>query len=225
MSASAKKAAKPGPGRLSAEDAAELPNRLMDAAFDLFVERGFAGATMDDIAKRAGASTKTLYSRYANKLEILEAVVARNIERTVIAHIKDFALAPQDVAPRDYLFKLGVQICLASNDKTSGLQRVAFAEAHRMPALRQNYRSVTGRAVETIANALRIWREQGLLRFEQDTMVLGAIFFSAMTDTARIRAIMGDPMSRADIERHVATALDLLLASLIAEPPTRKRKS
>lgn len=211
----AKKKPKPGPGRLSAEDAAALPNRLMDAAFDLFVERGFSGAAMDDIAKRAGASTKTLYSRYANKLEILQAVVERNVEQTVLKHVRAFALTPQDSTPRDYLFKLGVQIGVGASDHSSRLQRVSIAEAHRFPALRQNYRGVVGRGIDAVANALRIWREKGLLRFDQDSQLLGVIFFSAMTDTPRIRAVIGDPMSRAEIERHVGTALDLLLTSLI----------
>lgn len=214
----------PGRGRLSAEDAAELPNRLLDAAFELFVEHGFASTTMDDIAKRAGASTKTLYSRFANKVEILEAAVARNIEETVLSHVRDFALTPEDSTPRDFLYKLGVQICVASNDRTSGLQRVTFAEAHRFPALRRSYRSVTGRGIDTIANALRIWREQGALAFEQDSQLLATIFFSAMTDTPRIRAVIDDPMSRSEIERHVSTTLDLLLASLSKPRAVRKDK-
>jgi AcrR family transcriptional regulator len=220
--AQARKKPRRGPGRLSAEDAAELPDRLMDAAFELFVERGFAGTAMDDIAKRAGASTKTLYNRFANKVEILEAVVGRNIERTVVMHVRDFALTPEASTPRDFLFKLGVQIGVASNDRTSGLQRVTFAEAHRFPALRQSYRAVTGRGIDTIASALRVWREQGLLSFEQDSQLLGTIFFSAMTDTPRIRAVMDDPMSRSEIERHVSTALDLLLSSITKPPPKRK---
>ena len=34
------------PGRLSAEQAAELPGRLMDAALALFTERGYGDTTM-----------------------------------------------------------------------------------------------------------------------------------------------------------------------------------
>ena len=69
--------ARGGPGRLSAEDAALLPDRLLDAALELFNERTYAEATMEQIARRAGASTKTLYARYADKAELVEAVVNR----------------------------------------------------------------------------------------------------------------------------------------------------
>src|SRR5215813_8946998 len=134
-----------GPGRLSAEQMEELPARLLDAAFELFIERGFADTTMDDIAKRAGASTKTLYSRFANKMEILQATVERNVERTILTHVRAFALSPESSTPRDYLYKLGLQVALGTGAPGSGLQRVSLAEGHRFPQLRKNYRNVIGR--------------------------------------------------------------------------------
>lgn len=214
-----------GPGRLSAEQMEELPNRLLDAAFELFIERGFADATMDDIAKRAGASTKTLYSRFSNKMEILQAVVERNIEQTVLMHVRSFAERPETSTPRDYLYKLGLQIAIGTNSPGAGMQRVAIAEAHRFPPLRKNFRSVIGRGVDAIANALRIWRDKGLVAFEEDAHVVATVVFSAMTDTPRIRSVIGDPMSRAESERHVATAVDLLLKGMQpAAKPKRGRR-
>src|SRR5262249_31845709 len=125
--------------------------------------------------------------------------------------------------PRDYLFKLGVQVSVGASDHSSQLQRVSIAEAHRFPALRQNYRGVVGRGIDAVGNALRVWREMGVLRFDQDSQLLGTIFFSAMTDAPRIRAIIGDPMSRAEVERHVGTALDLLLDGMTVSPRGRTR--
>src|SRR3954465_4355791 len=60
-----------GPGRLSADELAKLPDRLLDAALHLFDVQGYANTTMEQIAKQAGASTKTIYSRYPNKAAIL----------------------------------------------------------------------------------------------------------------------------------------------------------
>ena len=51
---------------------------------------GYARATMDAIAKAAGASRKTIYARYANKAEVLTAVVNR---------LLDTALAPHEAEP------------------------------------------------------------------------------------------------------------------------------
>jgi AcrR family transcriptional regulator len=225
MSRSAANIQRAGPGRLSAEQTEELPNRLMDAAFALFVERGFADATMDDIAKRAGASTKTLYSRFANKMEILQAVVERNVERTVLAHVRKFAPTPETTPPREYLYRLGLQVAIGTGDPGSGLQRVSLAEAHRFPQLRKNHLGVIGRGVDAVANALRVWRDKGLVSFEEDAHMVATVVFSALTDVPRTRSIIGLPMSRAEAQRHVATAVDLLLNGMRPQTKARRRKT
>jgi len=55
------------------------PGELLDAALDLFVDKGFAGTRLDDVAARAGVSKGTLYLYYANKEELLKAVVRANL--------------------------------------------------------------------------------------------------------------------------------------------------
>lgn len=209
-----------GPGRLSAADAAGLEDRLLDAAFLIFAERGFGDATMDQIAQRAGASTKTIYSRFANKSEILEAVVRRNVQRAVADHLRAFALTPESAAPREYLMKFGMQIASATDDETVGMTRITFAESYRFPVLRRLYREVTGRGAEALGRALHVWRDAGALTFGGDAQTLGALLFSMMTDVPRVRAAIGDPLSSAETRQHVANAVDVFLrgcASKVSE--------
>jgi AcrR family transcriptional regulator len=50
--------------------------KILSAAVELFRQYGFKSITMDDIARRAGISKKTLYQHFANKSEIVnESVV------------------------------------------------------------------------------------------------------------------------------------------------------
>lgn len=44
--------------------------QLIDVALDVFAEHGFAHATMDDIAERAGVSKPVLYQHFHNKREL-----------------------------------------------------------------------------------------------------------------------------------------------------------
>jgi TetR/AcrR family transcriptional regulator, mexJK operon transcriptional repressor len=222
--ASAKKRPRVGPGRLSAEDAAELPDRLLDAALVLFSEHGFSGTSMDQIAKTAGASTKTLYSRFNNKIEILEAVITRNVQRTVADVLRGFALRPEETEPREYLTKFAMQLGLANlAAETAGIMRVSFAEGHRFPVLARLYRETTGRGVEAIANALRVWRETGQLEFEEDPRELAKLAFG-ISDVMRIRAVLGDPMPRSELHRHVDLAVDVFLRGIKPERRTKARK-
>lgn len=47
--------------------------RLEQAAFDLFVEQGFAATTVPQIAERAGLSTRTFFRHFADKRDALFA--------------------------------------------------------------------------------------------------------------------------------------------------------
>ena len=55
------------------------PGELMDAALSLFVERGFAGTRVEEVAQRAGVSKGTLFLYFPSKVELFKAVVRENI--------------------------------------------------------------------------------------------------------------------------------------------------
>ncbi len=59
------------------------PAELLAAALALFVEKGYAGTRLDDVAARAGVSKGTLYLYFANKEELFKAVVRENIVRNI----------------------------------------------------------------------------------------------------------------------------------------------
>ena len=51
------------------------PLELLDAALDLFVEKGFAATRSEEVAQRAGVSKGTLYLYYPSKEELLKEVI------------------------------------------------------------------------------------------------------------------------------------------------------
>ena len=70
-------AASPDPSRQRRKDA--RPQELLDAALDLFVERGFAATRIEDVATRAGVSKGTLYLYYTSKEELLKEVIRHHV--------------------------------------------------------------------------------------------------------------------------------------------------
>ena len=55
------------------------PGELLDAALDLFVERGYAATHVEAVAARAGVSKGTLFLYFPSKQELFKAVVRENI--------------------------------------------------------------------------------------------------------------------------------------------------
>lgn len=67
------------------------PAEIVRAAYEVFSEKGFAAARLDDIAKRAGVSKGALYLYFETKQDIFEAVVKDAIAPN-IGQIETFAL-------------------------------------------------------------------------------------------------------------------------------------
>src|SRR6476620_11683152 len=55
---------------------------LLDAAATVFAERGFQGASLDEIAATAGYTRGAIYKHFADKEELLQEVCVRLNERT-----------------------------------------------------------------------------------------------------------------------------------------------
>ena len=60
---------------LRADQAEQTRRRVVDAAFELFVERGYARTTLAAVAERAALSTETIYSTFGGKRGLLESVI------------------------------------------------------------------------------------------------------------------------------------------------------
>src|ERR1700750_2283844 len=61
----------------------ERRGQLLIAASEVFVDRGYHAAGMDEIADRAGVSKPVLYQHFSSKLELYLDVLARHVENLV----------------------------------------------------------------------------------------------------------------------------------------------
>src|ERR1700680_581194 len=68
-------------GRPSLEQAKQLHGRILDAAADLFCERGYGETSIEAIATHAGIGKLTLYRRFPDKAALFQAVVLRLVDQ------------------------------------------------------------------------------------------------------------------------------------------------
>jgi AcrR family transcriptional regulator len=66
------------PPRRSAK-VVETRRRILDAAQELFLARGYGATTIDAIAEAAGVSVPTVYVRFESKRQLLQALLDRTI--------------------------------------------------------------------------------------------------------------------------------------------------
>ena len=125
-----------GPRRERRKD--DRPGELVNAALDVFAERGFAGARLEDIARRAGVTKGTVYLYFASKEELFEAVVRQTLMSSIArghATVRDFE------GPTPELLRIvltgwwhGVV-----RTKAAALVKLICAEASNFPAVAQFY--------------------------------------------------------------------------------------
>lgn len=68
---------KPGRPSLSNEE-------LLDKALDLFLEKGFAGTSIDAVCAAAGMAKRTVYARYGDKEKLFKAALSRAIDEWIV---------------------------------------------------------------------------------------------------------------------------------------------
>lgn len=202
-----------GPGRLSAEDAARLPDRLLDAAQAVFIELGYARATMDAIARAAGASRKTIYARYPGKAEVLAAVFERLLRDAMPTEAQGDGKPPVGTGDaRAELLRLGRGLAAAvMTPVATGLNRLVAAESYRFPEVARLAAQLQGLAVEGVRQVLERLRDDGHLPGLADTARGARIFVEMAVGVQRANAVLGLPMPRRESDSLVQTAVDLFL--------------
>ena len=198
-----------GPGRLSAEATAEMERRLLDAAEAVFIEQGYAPATVDAIAKSAGATRKTIYARYANKEEIFAAVIDHARPARPIA---GDPLRADRLEPRALLLKLAHElIAIAETPRAAGLSRLIYTEAHQSPELMRLSADLYTRALSDVRAALEALHAAGHLPSMPDVVTAANLFMEMTVSTPRSRAILGSPLPRKQLAQQTEAAVDLFL--------------
>jgi AcrR family transcriptional regulator len=138
---------------------------VLDAATSLFVERGFAGTTMDDVAAAARASKQTLYQHFGDKVGLFAAAIESNIAGA------EAGTDPPLAALRDTVDVEGDLRRFARQHLRDVLQphllrirRLVIAEADRFPTLAQTwFERGPERAHDTLADLFAHLTERGIL--------------------------------------------------------------
>jgi AcrR family transcriptional regulator len=207
------------------EVAALVDERILEEAANVFLEKGFARAKMDEIASRAGITKQTIYARFPSKKALFGALAS---------HFSGIVFRPQYNAenskqsPRAFLIQLAFEVTAVLRDpKSQRLFVVLAAEARTFPDL-----------------ASAIWVEgpgrlrTRLRRFVDDQIALKRMaipdpdfaveqFFGLLVGPIIGRLLWGLP-SYFESEEHagayIEAAVDLLLAKYLTSAGRRACK-
>ncbi|MPM88282.1 hypothetical protein SDC9_135384 [bioreactor metagenome] len=116
------------------------PGELLEAALDLFVEKGYAATRVEEVAARAGVSKGTLFLYFPSKEELFKAVVRENISgrfaewEETLANFTGSCSEMVEYAFFAWWERIG-------STKANGLGKLMVSEANNFPELAQFYRN------------------------------------------------------------------------------------
>lgn len=214
-----KKGAAVRTGRPPRELAGEVESRILDAARRVFLERGLAGGSIDEIAELACAGKPTIYARFPGKEALFSAVVMRK----VAANVASFAnFVPAGATIEERLASVGATVLrqLLAGD-TVGLLRLSIAEARRFPDLASSvHRMARERGLQAVARLLAEAAQSDELghlpAFAPQRLAKTAdIFLDLVVLPLLHRALHGEKPKAlcAEIEAHVESSVAFFIAA------------
>jgi len=140
----------------------EKTAKILEAGGELFIEQGFAAASMDQIAKRAGVSKATVYAHFESKEKLFAAIVYAGCKSnaedimSAVADIDDMRVALTKIARNVEQYLLSPRVL--------GIYRIIISEGPRFPDLAKAfYESGPLPAKKILAEYFRRETEKGLL--------------------------------------------------------------
>ena len=121
------------------------------AATEVFLEKGFAATSVDEIASRAKASKLTFYNHFGNKEKLFEAIVMR-LNSTMFEGFVNALEA--DVPMEQALYSFVKQLAeMLYTDQAVKLVRVLHGEAARFPQLAEIFDRAGPRRADAVPAA------------------------------------------------------------------------
>ena len=157
---------KRGAGRPREQERAQHHEAILDTATAVFLEEGYSGARMSEIAARAGASKATLYARFPSKSTLFAALMERR-SRQMQARVAGAADLP-GAAPLEVLCRYGTNILRAmTSEENRRLHRLILAESDAFPELTAAFwQNGPGRGREVLKHYLGTLTERGEMVIE-----------------------------------------------------------
>lgn len=197
------------------------PGELLEAALDLFVEKGYVATKVDEVATRAGVSKGTLFLYFPSKEELFKAVVRESIVGRFGEWSQELAQFQGSTADMlRYSFTTWWE--RIGSTRASGMTKLMLSEAGNFPELTQFYQR---EVIEPGQQLIRSVLQRGIERGEFRTVnmdyavyaVLAPMIFLMLWKHS-IGACVPDAQNF-DPEVYIQCQVDQLLNGLLIRPP------
>ena len=201
------------------------PQELLDAALQLFVEKGFAATRSEEVAQLAGVSKGTLYLYFPSKEELLKAVIRQTLSADIAEgqRLMDTLEGPPSLLLTEVLAQWWLNVF---HSPGSGVFKLVITEMCNFPELAAFYaQEVIQPGTQIIQTVLKRGVEAGEFRETDPIATVHSLVMPLIMMCLHKHSLgacgFAEPML-AEPERFIRHHLSLVIAGLRvhpAEPP------
>jgi AcrR family transcriptional regulator len=191
----------------------ERQSQILEAAARVFAEKGFARATIRDVARAAGVSQGSIYLYFKNKQDLLVHLPRQFIQPQMEAFLAAGLGTDTPPAP-DVLLGFIAQNIVKIMTQNRELMQVLFTSLATMDdATRETYvREVPLYAMEHIETYIRAQQAAGVFRSELDATIVSRLLPGMMVFFLLVQEIIQPAnMERIEYERLIPTVVNVFL--------------
>ncbi len=203
--------------RVSQADRREARRQaMMDAALELFMERGYAGTGISDVVRRSGGSLSTFYELFGSKAGLFRAIVeAKSASIVAIFDNPDI----DRKSPREALTELGHRLfAMVMGPEGMAAIRAIILEGAEYPELADTFFHHGPEVGETRVSAyLAQQTEKGRLRIA-DPQRASQQFCALIRGEFHLRSLCGlpQPLDAETRDRHIEETVAMFLRAYAA---------
>ncbi|WP_409319932.1 TetR/AcrR family transcriptional regulator [Pseudomonas putida] len=201
---------------LNPGESASRPVRILAAAGRMFIEYGYEGASMEEIAKAAAVTRQTLYNRFPEGKESLFVAVAERMWKAFpVVNVATDERTLSD--PRSGLMQIATEFaCFWSGPLAADFLRMVILEQRRFPVLADRFDEVIqAPAMTVISDYLTELSHRGTLAV-QDPETAARDFMETLDGRVLWKQVRAnnEPLAREEIEQIVERTVDEFLRLL-----------
>jgi TetR/AcrR family transcriptional repressor of mexJK operon len=195
--------------------AARKDREIIQAARRAFIDGGYDGTSMEEIATKAGASKQTVYKHFVDKETLFGEVVLSTAGQANDPVEMVTALLSETVFLQGGIQELGRRLVVILMDEDIlKLRRLIIANADRMPQLgRTWYERGFERMIGSIATCFRTLTARGLMTAGDPVLAANHFLGMLLWIPSNEAMFTGNthPRSKAELESHADASVEAFL--------------
>jgi len=193
----------------------EKEQKILEAAIDVFSERGFSGSTTSEIAKRAGVAEGTIFRYFKTKKDILRGVLIQMLnlagEPIIVEGVRKILLNTENKDLREVL-KAFVKDRLEVLESVFPMIKIIITEALYHDDIREAFfQNIISKIFEIFTIFHRQMVERGLIRENVKALTMARSIIGNIVLFLVYKQFFADKFNQEDIDKELDAVIDIIM--------------